>query len=317
MEHDKTIEQREINKFPEFVGKEFKAHWHPDLSNELYHLDRTALSSTGLKTLLKKSPAHFKALWTKGSDGLEEKEAFRYGSLCHLAILEPEKFKQSFIREPVFQAPTQKGEMSTRSKEALKMKDDWYASLKPDQIVVTEKDYENIQGTIASILNHKKASQVIQGATVELSGYFRDPVTGIKCRIRPDIYHQDKKVLIDFKTTVDASKQIFSNQIDRLLYHVSLIFYGEGIRQITGSEPLYYAFLAVEKEDPWAVSLYWLDKQSIETAKAWYYNGMQIMKNCLEKNKFPAYQADEAEEISLPPWAHSRELPLYQFEEES
>jgi hypothetical protein len=314
MEHDPTIEQRPINIMPQIVGPEYKAAWHPGLSNENYHLDRSALSSSGLKVLLKRTPAHFKANWKIGKEE-DDKECFRYGSLAHLALLEPQKFKESFVLEPVFEAPTQKGEMSTRSKEALKMKAEWYSKLEPWQLVVTEKDHENIIGSIASILRHEKVAKIIPGSKVEQSGYFRESTTGIKCRIRPDILHFGKKVLLDFKTAEDASKSIFSSKMGRLMYPISLIFYGQGVKAIEGWEPDIYGLLVTEKEDPWATCLYTLTPQTISTAKAWFFHGMETLKRCLETGDWPAYQKGEAEDIDLPPWEHSKELPLYDFKE--
>jgi hypothetical protein len=314
MEHLATQEEQVIPKLPE-IGILEKPFWKPDLSNEQYHQARGFLSSSGLKTLLMKSPAHFKHEWLRGSDGEEENEHFRYGTICHMAILEPDKFKSSFVLEPEFVGPTKDGRMSTQSKAAREQKAQWYADLPKDKIVVTAEDRDKITGTINSILNHDKAAKVIKGAQVEMSGFFREPSTGILCRIRPDILHVGKKVLVDLKTTQNASPRIFASQIAKFGYHISLAFYSIGIKEITGSEPDICALLAVEKEAPFVCSLFTVDKQSLQTAKAWVYHGLSILKSCIEKDKWPSYQSGNAEEISIPEWSHLQQLPNYDLED--
>jgi hypothetical protein len=316
MEHDPLIQQMPINRLPEVVSPQFAAHWHPGLTNEQYHMDRGALSSSGLKTILRKTPAHFKAEWIQGSSVDKKQDHFRYGSLCHMALLEPEKFKSTFVLEPVFEGFTKDGRLSTQSKDAKDQKKLWYANLKPGALVVTPEDYKGIQGSIASILNHEKAKASLVGAQTEISGYFRHKATGIRCRIRPDILHLEKKVLIDFKTTEDASPDKFSRSIDNFMYHVSLVFYGMGIEAITGTEPDIYALLAVEKDDPYCCAFYALDRDTIETAKAFIEHGMALLKTCLEKNQWPGYQAGIAEQIGIPKWGHLKDLPMYEFDEQ-
>lgn len=317
MEHSPLIKPKAISGLPEIVGPEFEAKWVDGLTNEHYHADRTAISSSPLKILLQQTPAHFRSAWLTGPTVDEEKDHFRYGSLAHMALLEPDRFRSSYVLEPIFEAPTKEGKMSTQSKAAREQKKEWYESLDPGTLVVTEKDFEAITGSIESIIAHEKASKVIVGAQTEKSGYFRHPLTGIKCRIRPDIIHIDKRVVIDFKTTRDAGREFFSKEIARHMYHMSLAFYGMGIKEITGWEPEIYAILAVEKEPPYAVALYTLKQATIETAKAWCNEGLDILKKCIEMDKWPSHQEGAAEDIDIPEWAHRKELPMFDFGDEA
>jgi exodeoxyribonuclease VIII len=315
MEHN-PFSETQLSILPKIVGKDFEAKWCEGLDIEAYHGDRTALSSSGLKVLVERTPSHFKSYWTAGMTVDKTNAALRYGSLAHLAILEPEKFKSRFVLEPKFEGLTKDGKVSSQSKEAKDKKASWYSSLPAGSLVVTAEDYAAITGSIRSILAHEKAGRVIVGAKTEISGYFRHSTTGILCKLRPDIYHHDKKVLIDLKTTRDASEAFFSNEIARRNYHLSLAFYGHGIKQITGVEPQVYALLAVEKEPPFATALYTINKETMDTARAWIESGMQTLKQCLETDKWPSYQDGIAEDISIPAWAHQKHLPMFNFDEE-
>lgn len=313
MEHDPTIDHKPISGLPIIVPQDFENAWIEGITNEEYHSDRSAVSSSGLKVLLKQTPAHFKAGWMIGNSEDSDKEHFRYGSLAHMALLEPEKFRDSYVLEPIFEGLTKDGKMSTKSESARKQKQEWYDSLLPGTLVVTPKDFERITGSIDAILAHDKASKVIVGARTEISGCFREPITGMKCRIRPDILHLDKRVLIDFKTARDASRGFFATEMARHMYHVSLAFYGMGIKEITGWEPEIYAILAVEKEPPYAVALYTIKQEAINTAKAWCLHGLETLKKCIETGVWPSHQEGNAEEIDIPEWAHTKNLPLYDF----
>lgn len=308
MEHNLSLEEKPTNRLPEIVGPDFKSHWvEGEYSNEAYHSDKSAISSSGIKVLLKRTPAHFKHNWMMSDSVDEEKESLRFGSLCHLALLEPAKFRSRYVISPDF------GDMRSKTNRALR--DDWLKD-QGDSLIVTDKDYQRITGIIESILAHPKAAKALEGGSPEISGYFRDPVTGMKCRIRPDIYHFDKRVLIDFKTTRDAGKASFSRDIAEYMYDVSLAFYHDGIRAITGEEPLFDTLLAVEKEPPYAVSFLNVKPGTIERGRAWYQHGLSALKECLEKGMWPGHQRTEIEDIEVPGWAMRKELPMFDFGDE-
>src|SRR4051812_4960413 len=96
-------------------------HWAIDLSNELYHADKTAVSSTSLRRILKSQRSFF-----IGQTAIpEETNALRFGSAIHTAILEPEIFKKTYVIMPKFN-----GEGS------MKKKADWRLSLEPGSMIL-------------------------------------------------------------------------------------------------------------------------------------------------------------------------------------
>ncbi|CAK9250658.1 unnamed protein product [Sphagnum jensenii] len=302
---------------PQTVQKDFKPHWIENLESEKYHADRGSLSSTGLKVLLAQTPAHFKSNWTRGEDVGKEKDHLRYGSLAHLALLEPEKFRSSFVLEPVFEGFTKDGKLSTQSKEAKDKKKLWYANLPQGSLVVTPEDYSRIEGGIKSILAHKKAVGILNGAKTEISGFFRHPATGIKCRIRPDILHIEKMSLTDFKTTRCAAEWFFGPELIRRKYHISLMFYALGVKEITGKMPDKISILAVEKDPPYACALWVMSEETMKLGLDRVEEGMAIMKSCLDTNTWPSYQENGlAQEIQVPQWAFTEQAPFYNFEHE-
>src|SRR3984885_14816572 len=116
-----------LDGFPDIVNPKIllrdpKVEW--SLSFEEYRSHRDHISSTGLKTLLTKSPEHFLYHWNKNE---EDKDAWRFGRIFHLGCLEQEKFRSDLIVEPEFTGYTKKGELSTQSKEAKDKRKLWRA----------------------------------------------------------------------------------------------------------------------------------------------------------------------------------------------
>lgn len=296
---------------------------------EEYHSDRSAMSSTGMVKLLPPStPLHFHYDWTHGETEDDDDgsivvtnlsgagEALRFGSICHMALLEPKLFRERFILEPVFTGMTKDGKESTRSGEALEKKKKWYAQLPKRALVVTQKDFEMITGTVHSILGHPKAAGLLEGAKTEISGWARHPGTGVLCRIRPDILRIDKDgiFLSDFKTSRDASRMGFSRQMAELLYHVRLAFYHDMVKEITGDYPRVSSFMVAEKKAPNACAVYALKQEDLEDGRARYNAALELYAECLNRDIWPSYQTN-AEEAELPTWFKTKELPLYDFEE--
>ena len=94
-------------------------------------------------------------------------------------------------------------------------------------------------------------------------------MTGILCRCRPDFWREDD-IIVDVKTTEDASPEEFSRSLAKWRYHVQAPFYMDGIELATGRRPKGFVFLVVEKKPPYAVAAYTLDPESIELGRSEY-----------------------------------------------
>jgi exodeoxyribonuclease VIII len=171
-----------------------------------------------------------------------------------------------------------------------------------DRIIVEEKQLDVIKGTIESVVGHKDAFNLLKEGKTEVSGYYRDPMTGITCRIRPDFLSFNLMALVDIKTTISCEKDSFSKSIWNYRYDFQLAMYGAGIKEITGKNVEYHAFVAVEKEPPFEVAVYLCDSEMISKGNADYRKALDALKRCLDEGSFPKYQKN-LESISLPRWA--------------
>ena len=69
----------------------------PDIPNEVYHADRSCVSVSGLKQILR-SPAHFQA-YLQGATNKETPAKF-LGTAVHARLLEPELYASEYVVAP-------------------------------------------------------------------------------------------------------------------------------------------------------------------------------------------------------------------------
>lgn len=176
--------------------------------------------------------------------------------------------------------------------------------------VLSEEQWDQLMGMRDAVMRHKAASTFLTKlpGKAELSVYWNDPVTGVLCRCRPDWWREDD-LIIDLKSTEDASPEGFAKSIANWRYDVQHPFYLDGIRQATGRTPKGFVFIAVEKKPPYAVGVYILDTESVELGRAKYREALRTFAECQRTNTWPGY-GDKAQVISLPAWNFTRNQHL-------
>lgn len=274
---------------PEVLPEDWGAHWDAELTNEQYHSDRSAVSSSSLKLVIEKSPKTFLA--AHNGKLRKESPAFRIGSALHMAILEPELFQKKFVIQPEFSG-----------KGAVAAKADWRLSIASDAVILKQEEYDDLQEMINSVLSHQDACNILKNGKAEQSGFFRDMDTGIKCRIRPDFFHFGHHALLDIKTTTDVRAEQFMKSIWNYRYDFQMGMYCEGIQLITGKAVQYPLILAVEKKAPFECALYLCDEALMTKGLGDFKIAIQRLKQCIDENMFDSYQR-KIQPISLPHWA--------------
>lgn len=254
------------------------------ISNAAYH-STEHLSSTGLKYLAQ-SPAHFKA-YKEGPR--ETTSAMLLGTAIHSMVLEGEKGE-------VLLAPG-----STRTTKLYKD----FAAENPGKILLLEDEWDRMNGAIQAIRNHPLARAMLSKGRAEHSVFWNDPETGVPCKCRPD-FLRDDGVVIDLKTTTDASERAFQSSIMKFKYHWQSAWYLDGLKVAAGIETNQFVHLVVETEAPFGVNLFVLDDASLEKAREDIRRLLGIYSECLHTGEWPAYEAS-VKNLALPSWAWSQE----------
>ena len=255
------------------------------MPNAEYHASH-AISKSGLDKIAR-SPAHYQAA---KEEAAESTDARAFGAAFHDYILLPEVFQAAYTVLPEdFNGRTKDGKALIES-----IKESGQIVLKPEWV-------EAIKGMAAAVAAHPKAAALLTGGQPEVSIFWQDQDTGIDCRCRPDYIHPSG-IIVDLKSTIDASAVAFSKSCANYRYHVQDAFYSEGFYQATETWPRGFVFIAVEKTAPYAVACYTLDDAAKERGRELYQQDLHTLQAAQAANAWTAY-SNQIETLSLPAWA--------------
>jgi hypothetical protein len=241
---------------------------------EAYHAV-DALAKSGMTKILR-SPAHYVA-WK--SDKSEPTRAMQIGTVTHLSILEPERWREAVAVRP-------EG-IDGRSKAGKE-----WAAEHAGKIIIDQSDAENIAGMTKSVLGH---SMWPKGKLfhVEQSWFGLDSETGVPVKARPDLIAGD--AIYDVKTTEDAGPDEFNRTVANFAYHMQAAHYMD----ITGIDR--FIFVAVEKTAPFACCCYELDREWIDIGREQVRRAINSFHECESLGVWPGYE-EPYRKLSPPKW---------------
>ena len=270
---------------PEFVPETFENKW-VELDNEVYHSDKTAVNSSSLRKMIESPMAYYDSYLNSA----KPTKAMNFGKLAHMAILEGDKFKEKYLVEPIFEGLTKDGRMSSQSASAKAKKAEWYDSLQPGCVVVTQEEFDDLLRMIDSIINHPVAFPILSKGKSEIKGYYRDPSTGLKCRVMIDFTSFDLNTLIDFKTTSDIRWPKFRRSVEDLQYPFQMAMYRKAMELISGRLPDCDAWISIQSSSPFEVMVHEVSKEYQIIGDYEYERCIKLLAQCINNKKFPPAQ---------------------------
>ena len=234
-----------------------------------YHNMTDRISKSGLDKIAR-SPAHFKTQ-------TKETDAMKIGRIVHEYILEG---VQNYVTSPFD---------SFRTKEAREWRD---SQTMP---IITTDEVERIHAMREAVLRHPAAAELLRSGIAEQTFLFNEQTTGAPCRCRTDWMTSDG-VIVELKTTDDASPRGFMRSVLKYRYHVQDAFYTDGVEAVTGSRPTDFVFVAVEKNAPFGVGVYRLSEGLREEGRELYLDNVARWVECTQRDEWPAY-SDEIIEL--------------------
>ena len=175
------------------------------ITNAEYHGRKTHLSSTNIRTF-KKNRKQFEYGLTH--ELVKQTKAMADGTAVHAFFLERDKFNTDFIIKPA------------DIKLNTKVGKEW-ALENQSKIIIDSELGNNLYEMEKSFMDSPaKLIYDMEGQT-ELS-YFWDDLGTIKGKCRPDWISNDGSIVVDVKTTIDASPRGFQKSISNWGYHLQL-----------------------------------------------------------------------------------------------
>jgi len=268
-----------------------------DLPIDEYHADETTISKSGLDQVAR-SPAIYQALHAERPrvpPPVPTPQMF-IGTLAHCATLEPEAFAKRYALGPAAHRAT-KGWKEFVDKALAEGRE----PIQPDQ-------YDAAMGMAESVRRLPEVRDALAAGKPEVSACWRDKATGALCRCRPDWVHQLNEsgvILLDLKSTGDASPDAFARTVTHWRYHVQDAFYEDGYAAASGLEVLGFIFAVVEREYPYAASACMLIDEDVEAGRRTYRRNLATYAECHRTGIWPGY-GDGIHLITLPPWAEGK-----------
>jgi len=262
------------------------------MENDAYHA-HPAISKSGLD-LIARSPLHF---WARYLDPnrvpTEPTAAMRLGTAVHTHVLELDQWQQRYITAP-------EG-IDRRYKVG---KEAWAAfeAQSEGRTVISREDADLVMKMGRSVFGHPAAAMLLGlPGKAETTHMWTDAATGLQCKCRPDWLTDDGLLIVDPKTTENASPREFARSIAEWRYHVQAAWYLDGLEQTTGIRPEQFIFICVEKKAPFACAVYAADAEMIAAGAQTAARDLEVLATCKAADAWPGYN-NQIEPISLPAW---------------
>jgi len=240
-------------------------------------------------SFMKKSPLHF----FHRNELRKETEAMKIGTLLHSAILEPDKFKNSYIVEPD-RMPS--GEEINKRKKDDRAYLEAFRKDNADKLIVTQQQFDDLVGMITACSKNKDLIALVANGTPEVAGTWN--VGDVKFKGKADYmldHPQYGKTIIELKKTVDASEPGFSRQIHNYDYDLGAAIYLDGFEADT------LIFIAVEAVFPFACGIWTADDSMISRGRFKYQKYLSQLAECNSTGVWHGYTKGIGN-ICLPAW---------------
>jgi len=253
---------------------------------------------------LNKSPAHFEA-YVNGED-TPRTDAMKFGSAYHAWVLEGDTFWDHYAMKPEgLKKPTEAQLKAKKPAEkTVNQIEEWNkftASIQGKEVIKAE-DLEKLRNMRQVLEADPYASKLlfINTKYTEIAMFWKDPLTNVSCKAKADLI-RNNGVMVDLKTTEDASPEGFMRSVAKYRYHVQAASYSGGYRQITGEHSRGFIFVAQEKSPPYVVSCYQLPEHWMLDGEVAYNKNLDTYVECMNTQKWPGYN-DGIVMLEPKPW---------------
>lgn len=289
------------------------------------------VSQSELKEVLR-SPAHWLARYGPNAEPVFPSIAMIIGTALHCKVLEPEIFDASFCDRSkldkdltVTELKAALDEEGIEYKKTAK-KPELEALLYPDGKPVDKRtslaadDFRMVCGMSDALRTHEVAGRWFDPGRTnyrkgnEMSLYIED-FNGMKVKGRIDRLEKtgsNSFMILDLKTTDDASPSAFQKKAFNLGYHIQAAFYSDLVRHVFQADSVEFMFCAVERKAPHGIGLYRAGEQMIDFGREKYLEAIKTLAHCKKNEVFYGYSPDP-QELTLPGWVKTGavDLPLF------
>ncbi len=239
---------------------------------------------------MRKSPMAYRYLL---ENGRPDSSDFAIGRLLHSLVLEPSSV---VARYAIWNGGFKRG------KEWVSFKED-----NPGLTIVGCDEFDECVLMAEAV--EKAAGDILDicGARIEIPLFWNDPITGLRCKAKPDYSRKLNRILIDLKSCRSIDEREFGASAARYGYHCQLAHYANGIGSAYGWKPKEVIIIAVEKYPPYDTAIFELSEDDLWAGAEEVGELLAKVKECQESGIWPGRYAGERRPLLLPAWSFPSE----------
>lgn len=259
------------------------------MTNAEYHASGAV--SKSILDMVHKSPAYYRY---RMDNQREQTDSMLLGSVVHKLVLEPYDFAAEFAVCP---------ECDRRTKEGKEAYKSFLDAVGEGVTAVPAATYQTAKAMAEAVKAHPIAAKLLSSGKPEESFFWEQD--NIKCSCRPD-WLRDDGIVVDLKTTKNASPDAFQKDAYNFRYYVQAWWYLHGLKQC-GINAENFIFIAVENVAPYTVCVYAADDLYYKLGEIEATEDFQTYKECMESGIWYGYEKQpEIHSLSLPDYIARR-----------
>jgi hypothetical protein len=264
---------------------------YEDIAEHVYR-QWDAVSQSTLKTF-DRSAAHARhALLNPTSP-----PATDLGSAIHAVLLEPTKLEDRYAVRPAgIDGRTKEGKAALAA----------FRAENEGRIILGERDdFDTLRGVRDAVLDHPIALDLLTSPGFTEAS-FRWDDEGRACKGRADriVIFDGGEVVVDVKSTVDASPRAASRAFEKFGYGVQAAYYLDGLDAIEPAPRRFFAVM-VEKQAPYGIAIYEPDLVWLDYGRVLYRRWLAEWERCTTSGAWPSYPTG-CQVLEAPEWVSKR-----------
>ena len=216
------------------------------------------------------------------------------GQVFHKLVLEPDSFLEEYAVAPKCDRRTKEGKAIWAE----------FQELAADKTVVPLEMYEQATEMCKSLVAVPFAVKLLSGRR-EIPFFWRDDLSGEECKCRVDCLNENigQPIIVDLKSTSDASTEAFTKSAINYGYDFQAAMYSEGVEKNILQKPR-FVFIAVEKDPPYAVNILQADELLLRRGYGLYRSFLDTYHDCRLSGNWFGYlgKANQINTLALPSW---------------
>lgn len=213
--------------------------------------------------------------------------AMELGTAIHAAILEPDKFFETYGEKPSGGKRTKVGKELEAEAE------------KSGKKLLPSKTFADVV-TIAERFKASPLGEYLDEALFE-SSWFYDHEFGRRTKARLDIWQPKSRVIADIKTTQSCDDFEFAREVYKRRYDAQAAYYADIVTAVTGSPVERCLILAIESSEPFDMRIFEITPEYLELGRRDYRRWLARYVRCEATQSWPGYSG-EVFTLEPPKW---------------